>query len=73
MIEKAKKAEVLKCKMSFDEQLAIVNNELKLLQSQTIRFKKERDTYKNMLQSAQKSMGNLKYRRETPSGYEVKY
>ncbi|XP_045482166.1 early endosome antigen 1-like isoform X2 [Harmonia axyridis] len=70
MIEKAKKAEVLKCKMGFEEQLATVNNELKLLHSQTIRFKKERDTYKNMLQSAQKSMGDLKYRRDVTSKQE---
>ncbi|XP_044765988.1 desmoplakin-like isoform X2 [Coccinella septempunctata] len=70
LIEKAKKAEVLKCKMSFEEQLATVNNELRLLQSQTVRFKRERDTYKNMLESAKKSMGNLKYRREVGNRFE---
>ncbi|KAK9889152.1 hypothetical protein WA026_004426 [Henosepilachna vigintioctopunctata] len=64
MAEKVKKADILKCKISYEEQLATVSNELKLLQSQIVRYKKEKDTYKNMLQSAQKSMGNLKTKRD---------
>lgn len=59
-VERTKKADILKCKMNYEEQLATVSNEMKMLQGQIIRFKKEKDTYKNMLQSAQKSIGDLK-------------
>ncbi|KAL3289428.1 hypothetical protein HHI36_022853 [Cryptolaemus montrouzieri] len=69
-LEKTKKADLLKCKMNYEEQLAIVNTELKILQTQIFRFKKEKDTYKNMLQSAQKSMGDMKFKRDVTNKFE---
>lgn len=46
--------------MRYDNQLTIVNGELQQLQGQIMRFKRERDTYKHMLESAQKTIGDLK-------------
>lgn len=46
--------------MRYDNQLSVVNGELHLLQGQIMRFKRERDTYKHMLESAQKTIGDLK-------------
>lgn len=46
--------------MRYDRQISVVNKELQSLQSQIMRFKRERDTYKHMLESAQKTIGELK-------------
>lgn len=46
--------------MRYDNQITIVNGELQMLQGQVMRFKRERDTYKHMLESAQKTIGDLK-------------
>ncbi|RZC34944.1 leucine-rich repeat-containing protein [Asbolus verrucosus] len=59
-IEKSKKLELGEYKMRYDNQISIVNGELQLLQGQVMRFKRERDTYKHMLESAQKTIGDLK-------------
>ncbi|EFA11445.1 hypothetical protein TcasGA2_TC013627 [Tribolium castaneum] len=59
-IEKSKKLELGEYKMRYDNQLSIVNGELQQLQGQVMRFKRERDTYKHMLESAQKTIGDLK-------------
>lgn len=59
-IEKSKKLEIGECKMRYDNQLSVVNGELHLLQGQIMRFKRERDTYKHMLEAAQKTIGDLK-------------
>ncbi|KAJ8923622.1 hypothetical protein NQ315_010201 [Exocentrus adspersus] len=47
-------------KMRYESQINVVNKELQSLQSQVIRFKREKDTYKHMLESAQKTIGDLK-------------
>lgn len=59
-MEKSKKLELGDCKLRYDNQISIVNGELQLLQGQVMRFKRERDTYKHMLESAQKTIGDLK-------------
>ncbi|XP_063928272.1 trichohyalin isoform X3 [Zophobas morio] len=59
-IEKSKKLELGEYKMRYDNQITIVNGELQMLQGQVMRFKRERDTYKHMLESAQKTIGDLK-------------
>ncbi|CAG9760336.1 unnamed protein product [Ceutorhynchus assimilis] len=58
--EKARKADVAECKMRYDGQLNAVNQELQSLQNQVSRFKRERDNYKHMLETAQKTMGELR-------------
>ncbi|KAL1492930.1 hypothetical protein ABEB36_011094 [Hypothenemus hampei] len=58
--DKAKKGEVGECKMRYEGQLNLVNQELQSLQNQVLRFKRERDNYKHMLETAQKTMGELK-------------
>lgn len=58
--EKSKKTDLAHCKMRYDSQIATINEELKTLQGQVTRFKRERDTYKHMLEGAQKTIGELK-------------
>ncbi|KAH1029735.1 hypothetical protein HUJ05_002913 [Dendroctonus ponderosae] len=58
--EKVKKGEVGECKMRYESQLSLVNQELQSLQNQVLRFKRERDNYKHMLETAQKTMSELK-------------
>ncbi|KAF7281936.1 hypothetical protein GWI33_004055 [Rhynchophorus ferrugineus] len=58
--DKSKKSDVAECKMRYESQLSLVNKELQSLQNQVMRFKRERDTYKHMLESAQKTIGELK-------------
>ncbi|XP_076261708.1 uncharacterized protein LOC143197279 isoform X2 [Rhynchophorus ferrugineus] len=58
--DKSKKSDVAECKMRYESQLSLMNKELQSLQNQVMRFKRERDTYKHMLESAQKTIGELK-------------
>lgn len=46
--------------MRYDSQVAVISEELQSLQNQVTRFKRERDTYKHMLEGAQKTLGELK-------------
>lgn len=66
--EKSKKADLAQCKMRYDSQIVAINDELKSLQAQVTRFKRERDTYKHMLEGAQKTIGDLK----TPAGKSIR-
>ncbi|XP_066255061.1 putative leucine-rich repeat-containing protein DDB_G0290503 isoform X1 [Euwallacea similis] len=59
--EKTKKTEIGECKMRYENQLNLVNQEMQSLQNQVMRFKRERDNYKHMLEMAQKSMAELKH------------
>ena len=47
-------------KLRYQSQLQVINDELRALQTQVTRFKRERDTYKHMLEGAQKTIGDLK-------------
>lgn len=46
--------------MRYEGQINVVNGELQSLQNQVVRFKREKDTYKHMLETAQKTIGDLK-------------
>ncbi|XP_049826814.1 kinectin-like isoform X3 [Aethina tumida] len=58
--EKNKKSDLAEYKIRYESQLSIVNGELQSLQNQVMRFKRERDNYKHMLEAAQKTIGDLK-------------
>ncbi|XP_018565745.1 putative leucine-rich repeat-containing protein DDB_G0290503 isoform X3 [Anoplophora glabripennis] len=58
--EKSKKSDLAELKMRYESQINVVNGELQSLQNQVVRFKREKDTYKHMLESAQKTIGDLK-------------
>ncbi|XP_060537049.1 uncharacterized protein LOC132708624 isoform X2 [Cylas formicarius] len=58
--DKSKKSELAECKIRYESQLNVVNAELRSLQNQVLRFKREKDSYKHMLESAQKTIGELK-------------
>ncbi|XP_047984904.1 myosin-11 isoform X2 [Leguminivora glycinivorella] len=58
--EKARKAEITDTKMRYDGQMNTMRDELKSLQNQVSRFKRERDNYKQMLDAAQKSINEIK-------------
>lgn len=47
--------------MRYESQISVISEELQSLQSQVTRFKRERDTYKHMLEGAQKTIGELKH------------
>lgn len=46
--------------MRYEGQITILNDEMHSLHAQVSRFKREKDTYKHMLESAQKTIGDLK-------------
>ncbi|CAH0562267.1 unnamed protein product [Brassicogethes aeneus] len=58
--EKNKKSDIAECKIRYESQQAMVNAELQSLQNQVLRFKREKDNYKHMLEAAQKTIGDLK-------------
>ncbi|XP_039280086.1 myosin-2 heavy chain [Nilaparvata lugens] len=58
--EKARKSEVASLKLSYDNRVSVISDELKKAQTQVSRFKKERDNFRHMLESAQKSISELK-------------
>ncbi|CAH1969998.1 unnamed protein product [Acanthoscelides obtectus] len=72
--EKNKKSDLAELKMRYESQLNAVNGELQSLQNQVMRFKREKDTYKHMLQTAQKTIGDLKQNpyshKEGPKNYD---
>lgn len=59
-LEKSKKSDLAELKMRYESQMNVVNGELQSLQNQLSRFKREKDTYKHMLEMAQKTIGDLK-------------
>ncbi|XP_043195755.1 golgin subfamily A member 4-like isoform X3 [Amphibalanus amphitrite] len=58
--EKAHRQEVSHLKIKHDSGLAIMKDELHSLNQQTSKYKRERDTYKTMLEGAQRTIGDLK-------------
>ncbi|CAG9816740.1 unnamed protein product [Phaedon cochleariae] len=59
-LEKNKKSDLAELKMRYESQINVMNGELQSLQNQVVRFKREKDTYKHMLETAQKTIGELK-------------
>ena len=62
--EKAKKADLAQCKMRYEHRITAINDEIQAIQNQLSRYKRERDTYKHMLEGAQKTIGELKSTRQ---------
>lgn len=60
LLEKNKKTDISECKIRYEGQVSVLNEELRSLHNQVIRFKREKDTYKHMLEGAQKMIGDLK-------------
>ncbi|KAK5639511.1 hypothetical protein RI129_012003 [Pyrocoelia pectoralis] len=58
--EELRKSNLVECKLRYDSQVTAINEEIRSLQAQLTRFKRERDTYKHMLEGAQKTIGDLK-------------
>ncbi|XP_038208413.1 myosin-9 isoform X3 [Zerene cesonia] len=59
-MEKARKNEISETKMRYEGQMNSMRDELKSLHNQVSRFKRERDNYKQMLESAQQTMTDMK-------------
>ncbi|CAH1400836.1 unnamed protein product [Nezara viridula] len=66
--EKSKKKEISTLKLRYDNRLSIITDELVSMQSQMARYKKERDSYKHLLEAARRNIADLK-----ASGSSVKY
>ncbi|XP_014246645.1 trichohyalin isoform X3 [Cimex lectularius] len=58
MEEKAKKTELAKLKHRYDRRITVISDELLSVQGQMARFKRERDSYRHMLEAAQKNGTN---------------
>lgn len=58
--ERAKKADLAQCKLRYEQRITAMGDEMKTIQTQLSRYKRERDTYKQMLEGAQKSIAELK-------------
>lgn len=63
--EQARKTEVAAIKVRYDNRISVLSEELKNSQFQTLRFKRERDSYKHMLDSVDSTpkKGNFKIER----------
>lgn len=59
-VDKSHRADVSECKMRYESQIHAISDELQNLQNQVMRFKRERDMFKHMLEGAQKTIGDLK-------------
>jgi len=58
--EKAHKAEMAQLKLRYDSRVAVISEEIQGLQGQVSRFKRERDTFRHMLEGAQRTISDLK-------------
>ena len=62
--EKTHRQELSHLKIKHESGLAIMKDELHSLNQQVSKYKRERDTYKTMLEGAQRTIGDLKRRAE---------
>merc|ERR1739848_251682 len=53
--QKERKTEVNNIKMKYDSKTALMNEEIMAIKAQCSKYKRERETYKEMMESAQKS------------------
>ena len=65
--EKEKKSEINNIKMKYDSKTALMNEEIMALKAQCSKYKRERENYKEMMESAQKSRSG----RTSAAGDEV--
>lgn len=61
----AVKAEVAATRLRYETQINTLQNELTSVHRQVDRFKKDRDSYKQLLEAAQKNIGELKQNRKS--------
>lgn len=61
----AVKAEVASTRLRYETQINTLQNELTSIHRQCERFKKDRDSYKQLLEAAQKNIGELKQNRKS--------
>jgi hypothetical protein len=47
-------------KLRYDSRVALITEEMQMLQNQVSKYKKERDSQRHMLEAAQKTIGELK-------------
>ena len=66
--QKERKMEVNNIKMKYDSKTALMNEEIMALKAQCSKYKRERETYKEMMESAQKSRSG----RTSAAGDEVR-
>ncbi|XP_062547558.1 myosin-11 isoform X2 [Armigeres subalbatus] len=59
------KSEVAATRLRYEQQVANLHNELTGLQGQCERFKRDRDTYKQLVEAAQKQIGDMKANRRS--------
>lgn len=64
--ERSRKIEVSELKLRYDNRVSVISDELTMVQGQVSRFKRERDTFKHMLEAAQKTISDLKVAGATP-------
>ncbi|XP_057329027.1 trichohyalin [Microplitis mediator] len=62
--EKARKTDLAQCKMRYEHRIKAINDEIQSIQNQLSRYKRERDTYKHMMEGAQKTIAELKATRQ---------
>ncbi|BES92388.1 SOGA family member [Nesidiocoris tenuis] len=60
MEEKAKKTELSKLKHRYDHRIAVLSDEMLSIQGQVARFKRERDSYRHMLEEAHRNIQEFK-------------
>uniref|UniRef100_T1HB61 Uncharacterized protein n=1 Tax=Rhodnius prolixus TaxID=13249 RepID=T1HB61_RHOPR len=60
LAEKARKTDVAKMKMRYDQRISVIQDEMLSLQGQVARFKRERDSYRHMMEAAQRNISELK-------------
>ncbi|PNF26585.1 hypothetical protein B7P43_G11349 [Cryptotermes secundus] len=58
--ERAHKADMAQLKLRYDSRVAVISEEIQGLQGQVCRFKRERDTFRHMLEGAQRTIADLK-------------
>ncbi|XP_037081731.1 myosin heavy chain, embryonic smooth muscle isoform-like [Pollicipes pollicipes] len=66
--EKAHRQELSHLKIKHDSGLSIMKDELHSLNQQVSKYKRERDTYKSMLEGAQRTIGDLKRKSRSADG-----
>ncbi|KAG8034793.1 hypothetical protein G9C98_007869 [Cotesia typhae] len=62
--EKARKTDLAQCKLRYEQRIKAINDEIQSIQNQLSRYKRERDTYKHMMEGAQKTIAELKATRQ---------
>lgn len=59
------KSEVAATRLRYEQQVTNLHNELTGLQRQCERFKRDRDTFKQLVEAAQKQIGDMKANRRS--------